>query len=63
MAVSGLFLILYAAFRVLVETVRTPDAQLGYLFGTNWITMGMTLCVPMVLGGVLMMGLAYSREK
>lgn len=63
MAVSGLFLILYATFRMLVETVRTPDVQLGYLFGTDWITMGMTLCVPMVLGGALMMGLAYSREK
>ena len=62
MAVGGLFLILYAAFRTFVETMRLPDAQIGYLFGTSWVTMGMTLCLPMWLGGALMLGLAYRRN-
>lgn len=59
-AVSGWFLILYGAFRFLVEFVRTPDAHIGYLFG-GWFTMGMLLTVPMILFGVLLLWLAYAR--
>lgn len=62
MAVSGLFLLLYSCSRVLVEFVRTPDKQLGYLFGTDWVTMGMTLSVPMFLLGSLFLLLAYTRR-
>ena len=50
-ATSALFLLLYACFRTLVEFLRLPDAQIGYLFGTGWITMGMVLCVPMWIAG------------
>jgi phosphatidylglycerol:prolipoprotein diacylglycerol transferase len=50
-AVSGMFLIFYAMFRLLVEFVRVPDAHLGYLaFG--WVTMGQVLSMPMLLAGV-----------
>jgi hypothetical protein len=39
MAVSGMFALFYGIFRFIVEFVRVPDAQLGYLaFG--WLTMG-----------------------
>jgi phosphatidylglycerol---prolipoprotein diacylglyceryl transferase len=61
MAVSGLFLVGYAAFRTLVEFVRQPDAHIGYLLGTSWFTMGMLLCVPMWLGGAVLLLLAYRR--
>ena len=45
----GLFFICYAGCRFLVEFVREPDVQLGYLaFG---LTMGQWLTVPMVLIG------------
>jgi len=48
--VSGMFLVCYGLFRMLVELVREPDAHLGYLaFG--WVTMGQILSVPMVLFG------------
>ncbi|MBB2496926.1 prolipoprotein diacylglyceryl transferase [Aquipseudomonas ullengensis] len=61
MAVSGLFAICYGIFRFIVEFVRVPDAQLGYLaFG--WLTMGQLLCVPMILGGLGLMIWAYRRE-
>ena len=63
MALSGLFLVLYACSRVLVETVRTPDKQLGYLFGSDWITMGMTLSLPMFIAGVTFIVSAYARRK
>lgn len=49
--VSAVFLTGYAATRFMVEFVREPDAQLGTLsFG---LTMGQTLCLPMVAGAVL----------
>jgi len=50
-AVGGLFAILYATFRFLVEFVRVPDAQIGYLaFG--WLTMGQVLELPVFAFGL-----------
>ncbi|MDR1691406.1 MAG: prolipoprotein diacylglyceryl transferase [Rickettsiales bacterium] len=49
---TGIFFILYAIFRSSVEFFRLPDVQLGYLLGTNWLTMGMVLCIPMLLIGI-----------
>ena len=61
MAVSGLFAICYGCFRFAVEFVRVPDEQLGYL-AFDWLTMGQLLCIPMIVFGALLMGLAYRRE-
>jgi phosphatidylglycerol:prolipoprotein diacylglycerol transferase len=59
-AVSGMFLFCYGVFRFLVELVREPDAQLGYLaFG--WVTMGQVLSLPMILLGIWMIWWAYKR--
>ena len=61
MAVSGVFALGYGVFRFLVEFVRQPDAQLGYLaFG--WLTMGQLLSLPIVVGGVILLVLAYRRK-
>lgn len=50
-AVSGWFALLYGCFRFLVEFVREPDEQLGYLaFG--WLTMGQVLSTPLILLGL-----------
>jgi phosphatidylglycerol:prolipoprotein diacylglycerol transferase len=50
-AVSGLFMLLYGSFRFLVEFVRVPDVQLGYLaFG--WLTMGQVLSLPLIALGL-----------
>jgi phosphatidylglycerol---prolipoprotein diacylglyceryl transferase len=57
----GTFLILYGIFRIGIEFVRVPDEQLGYLMGTDWLTMGMCLSVPLIVGGVAM--LVYARRK
>lgn len=62
MALSGWFLLLYGVFRFGVEFVRTPDAQLGFLYGTGWFTMGMQLCVPMLVIGGGLLALAYGRR-
>jgi phosphatidylglycerol:prolipoprotein diacylglycerol transferase len=60
MAVTGLFGLCYGIFRFLVEFVRVPDAQLGYLAGG--MTMGQWLCLPMIVGGIAMIAWAYRRE-
>ncbi len=57
-AVTGWFLIGYGVFRFLVEFMRMPDSHLGYL-AFDWLTLGQTLSLPMILLGVGM--LAYAR--
>lgn len=50
-AVTGLFALLYGMFRFVVEFVRLPDPQLGYLaFG--WLTMGQVLSLPLIALGL-----------
>jgi phosphatidylglycerol:prolipoprotein diacylglycerol transferase len=61
MAVSALFLVVYGLFRFAVEFVRMPDAHMGHLaFG--WLTMGQLLTLPMLLGGAILLGLAYRNR-
>lgn len=59
-SVSGLFLIGYGAFRIIVEFFRQPDAQLG-LFG-GVISMGQILSIPMIVAGIAMMIWAYRAK-
>ena len=58
--VSGLFALLYGVFRFAVEFVRVPDAQLGYLFGTDWVTMGQMQSLPLIVIGLVL--IAMSRR-
>jgi len=49
--IAALFALMYGTFRFLVEFVRVPDAQLGYLaFG--WLTMGQVLELPVLAFGL-----------
>ncbi|KRW61483.1 prolipoprotein diacylglyceryl transferase [Pseudomonas sp. TTU2014-080ASC] len=61
MAVSGVFALCYGIFRFIVEFVRVPDAQLGYL-AFNWLTMGQVLCLPMIVGGIGLIVYAYRKN-
>ncbi|CAN5134373.1 prolipoprotein diacylglyceryl transferase [soil metagenome] len=56
-AVSGLFALLYGVFRFLVEFVRVPDQQLGYL-AFDWLTMGQLLSLPLVALGLFLLWLS-----
>ncbi len=49
----GLFLAGYGFARIVVEFFREPDSHIGYLAG-DFLTMGMILSTPMVLGGILL---------
>lgn len=62
MAVSGLFLLLYGIFRSLVEFVREPDANIGYL-ADGWLTMGQVLSSPMIIAGIILLLIAYRRNN
>jgi phosphatidylglycerol:prolipoprotein diacylglycerol transferase len=62
MAVSGMFLLLYGLFRFAVEFVRQPDAHIGYL-AFDWLTMGQVLTLPMLLGGAVLLALAYGLRR
>ncbi len=55
----GVFLLLYGVFRFLVEFVRVPDEQLGYLFA--FITMGQILSLPLIVAGLIL--LLYTSTK
>jgi len=46
------FVILYGAFRFVLEFFRAPDSHLGMVFG--FLTMGQVLCVAMILVGILL---------
>lgn len=61
MAVSGMFALFYGLFRFIVEFYRVPDAHLGYL-AMDWLTMGQILSTPMIILGVILLGLAYSKK-
>ena len=62
LAPSGLFLICYGVFRFIVEFVRVPDENRGYLL-LDWVTMGQILSTPMILAGLVLMALAYRRNQ
>lgn len=57
--VTGIFFVFYAVFRFLIEFIRVPDVQLGYLFN-HWLTMGQILTFPVFLTGLLMI---YISQK
>lgn len=60
-AFLGVFVMGYGIVRFLVEFVRVPDAQLGYLFG--FITMGQLLSLPLIVGGAALVVYAYRARR
>ncbi|KYK95093.1 prolipoprotein diacylglyceryl transferase, partial [Aggregatibacter actinomycetemcomitans serotype d str. SA3733] len=57
-SVAGLFLIGYGCFRFIIEYVREPDVELFL----DVITRGQLLCLPMILGGMLIMFWTYNKS-
>lgn len=57
----GTFLLGYGLARFIVEFFREPDIQLGTL---SWgLTMGQTLCLPMIAGGLFLIATAPVRAR
>jgi phosphatidylglycerol:prolipoprotein diacylglycerol transferase len=61
-AVLGLGLLWYGLVRFLIEFVRLPDEQIGYLAG-DWLTMGQLLSLPMLVAGAWLMLRANARPQ
>ena len=58
--ITGTFALGYGIARIICEFFREPDAQLGFLWGG--LTMGMLLCIPLMLAGIAVLALALTRE-
>jgi phosphatidylglycerol:prolipoprotein diacylglycerol transferase len=58
--VAGVFALGYGVARITCELFREPDAQLGFLWGG--LTMGMLLCIPLMLAGIAVLAVAWRRE-
>ena len=59
--ISGLFLIFYSIFRFLIEFLRAPDEQLGYLFYN--LTMGQIMSSVFLLSGIYLVIIRYETKK
>jgi phosphatidylglycerol---prolipoprotein diacylglyceryl transferase len=58
--VTGAFAVGYGVARIFCECFREPDAQLGFLWGG--LTMGMLLCIPLILAGIGLLAFALRRQ-
>lgn len=58
----GVFVLGYGIVRFLVEFVRVPDAQLGYIFG-GVITMGQLLSLPLIFIGAGLIAYALHAKR
>ena len=59
--ISGLFLFFYSIFRFLIEFLRVPDEQLGYLFVN--LTMGQIISLIFLLIGIYLIVAKYEIKK
>ncbi len=57
--VTGAFALGYGIARITCEFFREPDAQLGFLWGG--LTMGMLLCIPLMLAGIAVLAVTLAR--
>jgi phosphatidylglycerol:prolipoprotein diacylglycerol transferase len=58
--VTGAAAVGYGLARIFCEFFREPDAQLGFLWGG--LTMGMLLCIPLIVAGIGVLAYALIRQ-
>jgi len=59
--ITGWFMVLYGVFRIGIEFLRQPDAQLGFVVGP--FTMGQLLTLPVVAFGVWLLWRAKRHSR
>ena len=59
--ISGLFLIFYSIFRFIIEFLRMPDEQIGYLFMN--LTMGQIISFIFILIGIYLVIIKNEIKK
>ena len=60
-SVAGLFLVGYGVFRFIVEYFREFDPNVNT--ATDLITRGQLLSLPMIIGGIVIMAVAYKMDR
>ncbi|MEK9647625.1 MAG: prolipoprotein diacylglyceryl transferase [Gammaproteobacteria bacterium] len=60
-AVTGVFITGYGVFRTFAEFYREPDAHIGFV-AFDWMTKGMQLSIPMIIGGLIILFLSYRKD-
>ncbi len=59
---SGLFLVWYSIGRIISEQFRMPDAHIGYLLGTDWLTLGLIYTFPLLIAGIVIIAFSAKRK-
>lgn len=59
---SAVFLIWYSIARLIAEGFRLPDTHIGYLLGTDWLTLGIIYTSPMLIAGCTLLMLAHQKK-
>ena len=59
--ITGTFCMGYAVARIVGEIFREPDSFLGFILGSDWLTMGMLLSLPVMAFGAWLVVRAYRR--
>lgn len=57
--ITGTFCMGYAVARIVGEIFREPDSFLGFILGSDWLTMGMLLSLPVFAFGAWLVARAY----
>jgi len=57
-----LYLFFYGLFRFMIEYIREPDKQLGFIC-CGWMTMGQLLCIIMIIVSFILYYLGYRKNK
>lgn len=60
---SAVFLTWYGTLRIFAEFFRLPDVWIGYLFGTQWITLGMIYSIPLIVWGVFIYFIITKKKR
>lgn len=58
-----LYVVLYSITRTIGEVFRQPDPQLGFLLGTDWLTMGMLISILFTIIVGFLYFYLYKKEK
>lgn len=58
-----IYAISYSFMRIIAEIFRQPDVQLGFLFGTTWVTMGMLISFCFIIILILLYIYLINQNK
>ncbi|MEA2049531.1 MAG: prolipoprotein diacylglyceryl transferase [Campylobacterota bacterium] len=61
--IAILYVFLYSIMRIIAEIFRQPDAQLGFLFGTSWLSMGMVISFIFAMLAMLFYIINFKKIK